>query len=80
MGFDMKTKKTKVTVMFPGSMELTKRKSTNSLSMEIRRGDELLGTLLMGRGSVEWWPKGNKVHSVRKGWRSFVKIIEEQMK
>jgi hypothetical protein len=35
---------------------------------------------LMGRGSVEWWPKGNKVHSVRKRWSSFVEIIEEQMK
>jgi hypothetical protein len=75
-----KIKQTKVRVMFPGYMDLSKRKSENSLSIEVRRGDELLGSLLMGRGSVEWWPKGNKIHSVKKGWRAFVKILEEQMK
>ncbi len=73
-------KQTKVIVNFPGSMELTKRKSENSLALEVRRGDELLGTLLMGRGSVEWWPKGNKVNSVKKSWRKFADILEEQMK
>ena len=73
-------KQTQVRVQFPGYMDLTKRKSENSLSIEVRRGDELLGSLLMGRGSVEWWPKGNKVHSVKRGWRSFVKILEEQMR
>ena len=73
-------KQTKVIVNFPGSMELTKRKSENSLALEVRRGDELLGTLLMGRGSVEWWPKGNKVNSVKKSWHKFADILEEQMK
>ena len=71
---------TKVRVQFPGYMDLTRRKSENSLAIEVRRGDELLGSLLMGRGSVEWWPKGNKIHSVKKGWHDFVKILEEQMK
>lgn len=71
---------TKVRVQFPGYMDLTRRKSENSLAIEVRRGDELLGSLLMGRGSVEWWPKGNKIHSVKKGWSDFVKILEEQMK
>jgi hypothetical protein len=71
---------TQVRVQFPGYMDLTRRKSENSLAIEVRRGDELLGSLLMGRGSVEWWPKGNKIHSVKKGWRDFVKILEEQMK
>jgi len=71
---------TQVRVQFPDYMDLTRRKSENSLAIEVRRGDELLGSLLMGRGSVEWWPKGNKIHSVKKGWRDFVKILEEQMK
>ena len=71
---------TKVRVQFPGYMDLTRRKSENSLAIEVRRGDELLGSLLMGRGSVEWWPKGNKIHSVKKDWPDFVKILEEKMK
>ena len=75
-----KKKKTKVRVIFPGFMELTRRKSENSLAIEVRRGDDLLGSLFMGRGSVEWWPKGNKTKSVKKGWPSFVKILEEQMR
>ncbi len=75
-----KIKETKVIVKFPGSMELTKRKSDNLLALEVRRGDELLGTLLMGRGSVEWWPKGNRKHSVKKNWRDFADMLEEQMK
>lgn len=61
-------------------MELTKRNSDNSLQLVVSRGDEFLGTLSMGRGSVEWWPKGNKVNSVKKSWRDFVGILEEQMK
>jgi hypothetical protein len=60
-----KKKKTKVRVIFPGFMELTRRKSENSLAIEVRRGDDLLGSLFMGRGSVEWWPKGNKTNSVK---------------
>jgi hypothetical protein len=75
-----KIKETKVIVSFPGSMELTKRKSDNSLALEVRRGDYLLGTLSLGRGSVEWWPRGNRKNSVKKSWRSFADILEEQMK
>jgi hypothetical protein len=75
-----KIKETKVRVMFPGYMDLTKRNSENSLSIEVRRGDDLLGNLLMGRGSVQWWPKGNKKNSVKKGWRESASILEEHMK
>jgi len=61
-------------------MDISKRNSENSLEIEVRRGDELLGSLLLGRGSVEWWPKGNKVHSVQKAWGDFAKILEEHMR
>jgi hypothetical protein len=73
-------KQTKVRVKFPGYMDITKRKSENSLEIEVRRGDDLLGSLLLGRGSVEWWPRGNKIHSVKKSWSDFAKILEEHMK
>jgi hypothetical protein len=74
------TKDTTVTVNFPGSMELTKRSSDNSMAIEARRGKELLGTLLVGRGSVEWWPKGAKVNSVKMRWRQFAETLEQTIK
>jgi hypothetical protein len=62
---------TQVIANLPNSVELTKRNSRNSLTLEIRTGDLLLGTLFMGRGSVEWWPAGNSVHALKKSWKSF---------
>jgi hypothetical protein len=71
---------TTVTAQIPSTVELTKLKSKNALQIEIRRGDELLGTLSMGRGSVEWWPRGNKVNILRKRWRVFAEMLDEHMK
>jgi len=73
-------RKTTVTAHIPSTVELTKLKSKNALQIEIRRGDELLGTLSMGRGSVEWWPRGNKVNILRKRWRVFAEMLDEHMK
>jgi hypothetical protein len=75
-----KKKETKITARFPGFMELAKRKAENSLAVEVKIGTETLGTLLIGRGSVEWWPKGNSVNSVKIGWRNFVNLLEGKMK
>jgi hypothetical protein len=61
-------------------VELTKLKSKNALQIEIRRGADLLGTLSMGKGSVEWWPRGNKTHILRKRWRAFADMLDEHMK
>lgn len=61
----------------PASIELTKLRAGNSLDIQVRRGDELLGTLSMGRGSVEWWPKGNKANAFHKRWTPFAKMLEE---
>ena len=73
-------RRTTVTAQIPSTVELTKLKSKNALQIEIRRGDELLGTLSMGRGSVEWWPRGNKVNILRKRWRVFAEMLDEHMK
>jgi len=75
-----KRTQTSVTVNQVSKVELTKRGSRNSLEIEVRRGAELLGTLFLGSGSVQWWPNGNKINSVKKSWREFVNILEEQMK
>jgi hypothetical protein len=73
-------RKTTVVAQIPSTVELTKLKSKNALQIEIRRGSELLGTLSMGRGSVEWWPRGNKVNILRKRWRAFSDMLDEHMK
>ena len=72
--------RTTVTAQIPSTVELTKLKSKNALQIEIRRGDELLGTLSMGKGSVEWWPRGNKINILRKRWREFADMLDEHMK
>ena len=73
-------RKTTVTAHIPSTVELTKLKSKNALQIEIRRGQELLGTLSMGKGSVEWWPRGNSVNILRKRWRAFADMLDEHMK
>jgi hypothetical protein len=71
--------KTQVIANLPNSVELTKRNSKNAMTLEIRTGDVLLGTLVMGRGSVQWWPAGNSVHALRKSWKSFAAMLDEHM-
>ena len=58
---------------------MTKRGSSNSLSVQVRSGKDLLGNLVMGRGSVQWWPDGNKTRALKKNWPDFVKLLEKAM-
>ncbi len=74
-----RTKPTKVTAYLPVWTELTKLKSGNSLIVDVSRGKELLGTLYMGRGSVEWRPKGKRKRGYQKRWRPFTEILTEHM-
>jgi hypothetical protein len=71
--------RTQVIASLPNSVELTKRNSSNSMTLEIRTGEVLLGTLFMGRGSVEWWPRGNRVHALKKTWTNFAAMLDEHM-
>jgi hypothetical protein len=74
-----KSQRTTVTVYQASSVELSKRASRNSLSVEVRSGKDLLGTLVMGRGSVQWWPNGNKTNDFKKSWKEFAKLLETAM-
>jgi hypothetical protein len=71
--------KTQVIANLPNSVELTKRNSKNSMTLEIRTGDILLGTLVMGRGSVQWWAAVNSVHALKKSWKSFAAMLDEHI-
>jgi hypothetical protein len=70
---------TTVTVYEASSVDLTKRASGNSLAIEVRSGNELLGKLVMGRGSVQWWPNGNKTNAYKKPWPQFARLLETAM-
>jgi hypothetical protein len=71
--------RTHVVANLPNSVELTKLNSRNYMTVEIRTGDLLLGTLVMGRGSVQWWPRGNSVHALKKSWKTFAAMLDEHM-
>ena len=71
--------RTQVVANLPNSVELTKLNSRNSMTVEIRTGDLLLGTLVMGRGSVQWWPRGNSVRALKKSWKTFAGMLDEHM-
>jgi len=74
-----KKTRTSVTVYQASSVELTRRASRNSLTVEVRSGEQLLGTLVMGRGSVQWWPHGNKTNDFKKSWTEFAKLLGQMM-
>ena len=71
---------TSVTVNQVSRVELTKRGSRNSLEVEVRRGTELLGKLLMGSGSVQWWPRGNKANRFQKSWKDFAALLDDAIR
>jgi hypothetical protein len=73
-------KQTTVLVEQASIVELTKRGSKNSLLIKVRRGKDLLGTLILGKGSVQWWPDGNEVNSLKKSWKSFAELLEREMR
>lgn len=71
---------TKVVVDQASKVELTKKGSQNSLAITVHRGKTMLGTLMMGQGSVEWWPKDAKVRAMRKTWTQFADLLDRESK
>ena len=72
--------RTTVFVYQASTVELTKRGSKNSLEIHVRKGATLLGTLALGRGSVEWRPEGHSVNRFRKSWSEFAALLDREMK
>ena len=72
--------KTRVTLCQASTVELTNRGAKNSLEIYVRRGNTLLGTLALGRGSVEWRPGKHSVNTFRKDWSSFAAMLDREMR
>jgi hypothetical protein len=65
-----------VIAQLPGSVEITRRNTKNTLSLEIKDGSSKIGTLIVGVGTIEWWPKSNKVNAHQGDWHRFAEIME----
>ena len=71
----MAEKNFSVVAHLPAAVEITKRTSQNSLTIEIKDGSKKIGTLVVGRGTVEWWPESNKVNAHRANWYQFAEVM-----
>jgi hypothetical protein len=72
----MRSKNFEVVAHLPAAVEITKRTTKNSLTIDIKDGSTKIGTLVVGRGTVEWWPGGNKVQTHRGDWHKFAELME----
>lgn len=64
-----------VVAHLPAAVDITKRTSQNSLTIEIKDGSTKIGTLVVGRGTVEWWPESNRVNAHRANWYNFAEMM-----
>ncbi|USE78849.1 hypothetical protein NDR89_19625 [Cupriavidus gilardii] len=39
----------------------------------------IIGKLKISRGTLEWWPRGNKVNAHPIKWAQFAQLMEEQV-
>ncbi len=69
------TIETEVIAHLPLKVDLTKRDSGNDLRFVVKSGGDLLGTLQMGRGSVQWFAPNAKEANWVWTWRDFAKLL-----
>lgn len=50
------------------------------VTVEIKKDNAKLGTLLISKGNVEWVPVGNHVNKHRLTWTQFAKLMETEGK
>ena len=66
-----------VTAHLPTSVPLTKRTAKNDLRVDVDVSDQKGGTLVIGQGSVEWWPDTNSVNAHRVDWSKLIDMISD---
>jgi hypothetical protein len=65
---------TEVLAHLPLVVDLTKRNSGRDLRFVVKRG-KTLGTLILGRGSVEWWAGKARKPTGRWSWTQFANLL-----
>jgi hypothetical protein len=63
----------------PATVELSRRATKDTLTVDISGGKKP-GKLVIARGTIEWWPEGNKVNVRRAAWDDFAAICEEHLR
>lgn len=70
-----------VVVHLPASIELSKRTSQNSLNIDIRikaNGHSTKkGRLVIGKGTVEWWPGSKSVNCYGGTLADFIDVLRK---
>ena len=51
--------------------------SGNDMHVVIKKNSEKIGELLISKGNIEWWPKGNKTNKKRLTWAQFQYHMEQ---
>lgn len=60
-------------------LELTSRVEIGNVDQILiikDNADHVIGKLKFSKGSVEWWPKGNKVNAHKYRWEQFAAALE----
>jgi hypothetical protein len=69
---------TTVEAFLPVSVDLTRRTSGRDLRFAVKSDGVLVGTLIMGRGSVQWWAAKAKRPTGEWTWREFARLLEQK--
>jgi hypothetical protein len=69
----------KVIAHLPGTVELSRRTTKDTLTVWIEEDGETLGNLVIAHGTIEWWPKGKKKKARRASWGKFAQVCEEHI-
>jgi len=72
------TIETEVIAHLPLTVDLTKRNSRNDLRFVVKSGKKMLGTLQMGRGSIQWFAPKAKKPTGEWTWKAFAKMLNEK--
>lgn len=73
-----KKAKTEVIAHLPVFVDLTKRNSAGDLRFTVKSGGATIGTLIMGRGSVQWWMVNAKKPTGRWSWLRFANLLNRK--
>ena len=49
----------------------------DDIHISIKKDSSKIGEILLSRGNLEWWPRGNKRRKKRLTWKEFQYLIEE---